>query len=81
MYFDIILQGNTKDRYTVIVLLVCIVPSSFIMCDMLNGSVERIVSSSRLLLFLERVRILNWIIQRRQKSYHVHTQVYNQLTV
>ena len=45
------------------------------MCDMLSGSVERIVSSSWLLLFLERVRILKWIVQRRQKSYHVHTQV------
>ena len=52
-----------------------IAPSSFIMCDMLNGSVERIVSSSWLLSFLERVRILKWIVQRRQKSYHVHTQV------
>ena len=46
---------------------------------MLSGSVERIVSSSRLLLFLERVRILNWIIQRRQKSYNVHTQVATKL--
>ena len=55
--------------------ILCTVPSSFIMCDMLSGSVERIVSSSRLLSFLERVRILKWIIQRRQKSYHVHTQV------
>ena len=49
------------------------------MCDMLSGSVERIVSSSHLLLFLERVRILNWIIQRRQKSYNVHTQVATKL--
>ena len=52
-----------------------IAPSSFIMCDMLSGSVERIVSSSWLLLFLERVRILKWIVRRRQKSYHIHTQV------
>ena len=52
-----------------------IAPSSFVMCDMLSGSVERIVSSSWLLLFLERVGILKWIVQRRQKSYHVHTQV------
>ena len=62
-----------------VVLFVWIAPSSFIMCDMLSGSVERIVSSSRLLLFLERVRILNWIIQRRQKSYNVHTQVATKL--
>ncbi|XP_065897600.1 uncharacterized protein [Dysidea avara] len=58
MYFDISLQA----------------PSSFVMCDMLNGSVERIIQSSRLLLFLQRIGVLNWVIQRRQKSYFVHTQ-------
>ena len=82
MYFDISLQGNII-IITLCIYLMCgsftdvhiIAPSSFIMCDMLSGSVERIVSSSWLLLFLERVRILKWIVQRRQKSYHIHTQV------
>ena len=52
------------------------VPTRLVMCDMLEGSVERIVRSNWLLGLLERLRVLPMILQRRQQSYTVVTQVH-----
>ena len=45
------------------------------MCDMLNGSVERIVRSNWLLGLLDRLRVLRLVLKQRQRSYDVVTQV------
>lgn len=47
------------------------------MCDMLQGSVERIISSNWLLQLLEKLRVSRLVIQKRQQSYLVTTQVNN----
>ncbi len=51
-------------------------PARLVMCDMLVGSVERIVQSNVLLRLLQRVRIVGMVVQKRQLSYTVVTQVY-----
>jgi hypothetical protein len=43
------------------------------MCDMLEGSVERIIHSNRFLVLLENLRIISFIVQSRQPSYTVLT--------
>ena len=45
------------------------------MCDMLKGSVERIVRSSFLLRLIERLRLLTLIVVHKDVSYAVDTQV------
>ena len=45
------------------------------MCDMLVGSVERIVESNVILRLLRRMKVVGMIVQRRQLSYTVVTQV------
>ncbi len=50
-------------------------PARLVMCDMLVGSVERIVQSNVLLRLLQRVRIVGMVVQKRQLSYTVVTQV------
>ncbi len=51
-------------------------PARLVMCDMLVGSVERIVQSNVLLRLLQRVRIVGMVVQKRQLSYTVVTQVW-----
>ncbi|XP_064383534.1 uncharacterized protein LOC135332129 isoform X2 [Halichondria panicea] len=58
MYFNIVEQA----------------PARLVMCDMLVGSVERIVQSNVLLRLLQRVRIVGMVVQKRQLSYTVVTQ-------
>lgn len=53
------------------------VPASLVVCDMVVGSVERIIKSSWLLRLLERLRVLSLVVHRRQLSYNVVTQVTN----
>ena len=50
-------------------------PAKLVMCDMLVGSVERIVESSRLLWLLDRTKLMRLVIRWRQPSYLVITQV------
>lgn len=50
-------------------------PARLVMCDMLQGSIERIITSNWLLRLLDRLRISRLVIQRRQQSYLVTTQV------
>ena len=57
------------------VLSLCTVPASLVVCDMVVGSVERIIRSSWLLRLLERLRVRSLVVQRRQLSYNVVTQV------
>ena len=65
-------------KLTVLVLLsVCTVPARLVVCDMVVGSVEHIIKSSWLLRLLERLRVLSLVVQRRQLSYNVVTQVTN----
>lgn len=45
------------------------------MCDMLEGSVERIIHSNRLLGLLENLHIISLILHSRQQSYSVLTPV------
>lgn len=52
-------------------------PARLVMCDMLQGSVERIISSNWLLQLLEKLRVSRLAIQKRQQSYLVTTQVNN----
>lgn len=52
-------------------------PARLVMCDMLQGSVERIISSNWLLQLLEKLRVSRLVIQKRQQSYLVTTQVNN----
>ena len=51
------------------------VPARLVICDMMVGSVERIIGSSWLLGVLDRLRVLSLVVQRRQLSYNVTTQV------
>ena len=51
------------------------VPAHFVMCDMLKGSVERIVRSSFLLRLIDRLRLLTLIVVHKDISYAVDTQV------
>ena len=51
------------------------VPARLVVCDMALGSVERIIRSSWLLGVLERLRVLALVVQRRQLSYNITTQV------
>ena len=53
----------------------CTVPARLVVCDMMVGSVERIIGSSWLLGVLDRLRVLSLVVQRRQLSYNVTTQV------
>ena len=50
-------------------------PARLVMCDMLQGSIERIITSNWLLRLLDRLQISRLVIQRRQQSYLVTTQV------
>ena len=45
------------------------------MCDLLEGSVERIIQSNVLLRLLERLNVLSTVLHHREKSYTVVTQV------
>jgi hypothetical protein len=49
------------------------VPTRLVMCDMLEGSVEKIIWSNRLLRALEGLHIISFIVQSRQQSYAVVT--------
>ena len=51
------------------------VPARLVVCDMMVGSVERIIGSSWLLGVLDQLRVLSLVVQRRQLSYNVTTQV------
>ena len=53
----------------------CAVPARLVVCDMVVGSVERIINSSWLLRSLDWLRVLALVVQRRQLSYKVTTQV------
>ena len=53
----------------------CTVPARLVVCDMMVGSVERIIGSSWLLGVLDQLRVLSLVVQRRQLSYNVTTQV------
>lgn len=57
MYFDIANQ----------------VPARLVMCDMLEGSVERIINSNRILQVLKRLHIISLIVSSQQQSYAVMT--------
>ena len=54
---------------------VCAAPANLVMCDMLVGSVDRIVGSNWLLWILDRMKLMRLIIRWRQPSYLVVTQV------
>ena len=62
-----------------IIKYICIVsqiaPSRLIVCDMLVGSVERMIDSNPLLRFLQWIGVLRHVIWRRQDSYSVEMQV------
>ena len=49
-------------------------PANLVMCDMLVGSVDRIVGSNWLLWILDRMKLMRLIIRWRQPSYLVVTQ-------
>ncbi|KAL5493303.1 hypothetical protein EMCRGX_G014460 [Ephydatia muelleri] len=49
-------------------------PAKLVMCDMLVGSVDRIVGSNWLLWILDRTKLMRLIIRWRQPSYLVVTQ-------
>ena len=74
MYFSIIRQGKILcgvDFYRTSI----IVPSRYIVCDVVQGSVERIISSNPLLRFLRWMKLAKYIIWRRQGSYSVQLEV------
>jgi len=48
-------------------------PARLVMCDMLIGSVERIIQSNLFLRLLKRVRVTELIVHKRQISYTVVT--------
>ena len=50
-------------------------PARYIMCDMLQGSVERIIYSNPLLRALQRLKLVRYIVWKRQTSYSVQIQV------
>lgn len=52
-----------------------LVPASFVMCDMLQGSVERVIASNIVFRVLERAKLRKYILILRQQSYTVVTQV------
>ena len=52
------------------------VPTRLVMCDMLEGSVERIVRSNSLLRWMDKLHLLSFVVRHRQQSYAVVTQVY-----
>lgn len=52
-----------------------IAPAGLVMCDLLRDSVERVVASSVAFRMVERVGLKDYILQHRQKSYVVVTQV------
>lgn len=58
MYFDVAQQAPTR----------------LVMCDMLVGSVERIIHSNSLLRFLQWIKILQYVVWKRQQSYSVQMQ-------
>ena len=55
------------------------VPARSVMCDMLKGSVERIIRSSYLLRLINRLRLISLIVVHQDTSYTVDTQVRVQL--
>ena len=67
-----------------IIKYICIVsqiaPSRLIVCDMLVGSVERMIDSNPLLRFLQWIGVLRHVIWRRQDSYSVEMQVCSRST-
>ena len=50
-------------------------PARLVICDMVQGSVEKIIRSFWLFGLLERLRVLQMIVKRRQISYNVMMQV------
>ena len=49
--------------------------SSFLLCDTLVGSLEHIVANNRLFQLLARLRLLSYLVRKREQSYEVITQV------
>ena len=52
------------------------VPANLIMCDMLLGSVEKIIQSNVVLRLLKRLHLVPLIVIHRDKSYQVQTEVF-----
>lgn len=75
MYFDIVRQGIYNHNQFILLCIIMLAPARLIMCDMLQRSVEHIISSNSLLQFLQWARILQYVIWRRQQSYSVEMQV------
>ncbi|XP_062513876.1 uncharacterized protein LOC134189578 isoform X2 [Corticium candelabrum] len=48
--------------------------TSFLLCDTVLGSFEHIVASNRLFRLLVRLRLLSYILRKREESYEVITQ-------
>ncbi len=45
------------------------------MCDLLEGNLERVIRSNWILIALERMKMREYIVRKRQQSYTVVTQV------
>ena len=50
-------------------------PANLLMCDLLEGSLERVINSSQALQLLGRMGLVSYLVPHRQSSYTVVTQV------
>ena len=54
-----------------------VAPAPFILCDVIQGSFDRIIASNPLLRFMDFIGLAKYIVWRRQQSYSVQLQVSN----